>query len=143
MTEAEIKYASIINLPHHTSPTRPRMSNKDRAAQFAPFAALTGYEQSVFEAERLTTRKMELSEDMKAELNEKIQMLLDYLDDEPVVSITYFVPDKKKAGGAYVTASGVVREINDHIRTIIFIDGTIVPIEQIYDINGDLFNGFE
>ena len=143
MTEAEKKYADIINMPHHTSLNRPRMSDIDRAAQFSPFAALTGYEDAVSEVGRLTDKKLDLSEDMKTVLNEKMQMILDYLDEEPIVSITYFVPDKKKSGGAYVTVSGIVKEISEYERAIILTDKTSIPIEQIREIDGEMFKCFE
>ena len=143
MTEAEKRYADIINMPHHTSPNRTRMSDIDRAAQFSPFAALTGYDDAVTEAGRLTDQKLNLSEDMKTVLNEKMQMILDYLDDEPFITITYFVPDKKKAGGAYATVSGIVKEISEYDRAIILTDKTTIPIEQIREIEGELFKCFE
>ena len=110
------KYDDIINLPNPTPTCKPRMSALDRAAQFAPFAALTGYEAVVAEAARLTDARLELSEDMKTILNEKMQMIVDNLDNEPFVTITYFVPDKRKAGGAYVDVSGIVKEIDGYER---------------------------
>ncbi len=134
MTEAEKKYADIINMPHHISPNRPRMADIDRAAQFSPFAALTGYDSTVAEAGRLTDKKLDISEDMKTVLNEKMQMIRDYLGDQPIVTVTYFVPDKRKSGGAYVTVSGVVKEISEYDRAIILNDKTKIPIEQICDI---------
>ncbi len=143
MTEAEKKYADIINMPHHVSPNRPRMSDTDRAAQFSPFAALTGYDSTVAEAGRLTDKKLNISEDMKTVLNEKMQMIFDYLDDKPFISVTYFVPDKKKSGGAYVTVSGVVKEISEYDRAIILTDKTSIPIEQICEIEGELFKWVE
>ncbi len=143
MTEAEKKYADIINMPHHTSPNRPRMSDIDRAAQFSPFAALTGYDSTVAEAGRLTSKKCEITEDVKSVLNEKMQMIRDYLHDQPIVTVTYFVPDKRKAGGAYVTVSGVVKEISEYDRAIILTDKTSIPIEQICDIQGELFKWME
>ncbi len=143
MTEAEKKYADIINMPHHVSQNRSRMSDIDRAAQFSPFAALTGYDSTVAEAGRLTSKKCEISEDVKTILNEKMQMIRDYLDDLPFISVTYFVPDKRKAGGAYVTVSGVVKEISEYDRAIILNDKTTIPIEQICDIQGELFKWVE
>ncbi len=139
MTEAEKKYADIINMPHHISLNRPRMSDIDRAAQFSPFAALTGYDSTVAEAGRLTSKKCEISEDVKTILNEKMQMIRDYLDDKPFISVTYFVPDKRKDGGAYVTVSGVVKEISEYDRAIILNDKTSIPIDQICDIQGEMF----
>jgi len=143
MTEAEKKYADIINMPHHTSPNRPRMSDIDRAAQFSPFAALTGYDDAVTEAGRLTDQKHNLSEDMKTVLNEKMQMILEYLDDEPIVTITYFVPDKKKSGGAYISVTGIVKEISEYEHAITLTDKTTIPIEQIREIDGDIFKCLE
>ena len=142
MTEAEKKYADIIHMPHHTSPNRPRMSDMDRAAQFSPFAALTGYEDAVSEAGRLTDRELCLSEDEKTVLNERMQMILDFLDDEPIVTVTYFVPDSRKSGGAYLTVSGVVREIREYDRTVVLTDKTAIPIERIRAIESDLFRSF-
>ena len=137
------KYDDIINLPNPTPTCRPRMSALDRAAQFAPFAALTGYEAVVAEAARLTDDRLELSEDMKIILNDKMQMIVDNLDKEPFVTIKYFVPDKRKAGGAYVEASGIVKEIDEYERCIIMTDGIKIPIEQVRAIDGELLNCFE
>jgi hypothetical protein len=137
------KYDDIINLPNPTPTCRPRMSALDRAAQFAPFAALTGYEAVVAEAARLTDDRLELSEDMKIILNDKMQMIVDNLDKEPFVTIRYFVPDKRKAGGAYVETSGIVKEIDEYERCIIMTDGIKIPIEQIRAIDGELLNCFE
>ena len=137
------KYDDIINLPNPTPTCRPRMSMLDRAAQFAPFAALTGYEAVVAEAARLTDDRLELSEDMKIILNDKMQMIVDNLDKEPFVTIRYFVPDKRKAGGAYVETSGIVKEIDEYERCIVMTDGIKIPIEQIRAIDGELLNCFE
>ena len=137
------KYDDIINLPNPTPTCRPRMAALDRAAQFAPFAALTGYDAVVEEAARLTDARLELSEDMKTMLNGKMQMILDDLDNEPFVTITHFLPDKRKAGGAYVDVSGIVEKIDEYERCIIMKDETKIPIEQVRAIDGELFNIFE
>ena len=137
------KYDDIINLPNPTPTCRPRMSALDRAAQFAPFAALTGYEAVVAEAARLTDDRLELSEDMKIILNDKMQMIVDNLDKEPFVTVRYFVPDKRKAGGAYVEVSGIVKEIDEYERCIVMTDGIKIPIEQVRAIDGELLNCFE
>ena len=137
------KYDDMIYLPNPTPTCKPRMSLHDRAAQFSPFAALTGYEDAVEETARLTDTRLELSEDMKTILNEKMQMIVDNLDSEPIVTITYFVPDKKKSGGAYVDATGVVKEIDEYERCIVMTDKKKIPIEQIRAIEGELFRGFE
>ena len=127
------RYYDIIDLPHHVSTQRPHMSMLNRAAQFSPFAALTGYEDSIREAARLTDARIELDECAKADLDAKLQIL--QTSPEMPVSITYFVPDVRKAGGAYVTAEGSVRRIN---RSIIrMADRTEIPIEAIIEIEGD------
>ena len=137
------KYDDMIYLPNPTPTCKPRMSLHDRAAQFSPFAALTGYDDAVEETARLTDTRLELSEDMKTILNEKMQMIVDNLDSEPIVTITYFVPDKKKSGGAYVDVTGVVKEIDEYERCIVMTDKKKIPIEQIRAIEGELFRGFE
>lgn len=141
MTNAEKKYADIINMPHHTSPTRPRMSEADRAAQFSPFAALTGYDATVAEAGRLTDSELCLTEDAKTVLNEKMQMILDRLSDRPAVAFTYFVPDSRKGGGAYVTKVGVVKEISALSRAVVLEDKTSISIDSILEIGGEIFGG--
>lgn len=137
------KYDDIINLPNPTPTCKPRMAAIDRAAQFAPFAALTGYDAVVEEAARLTDTRLELSEDMKTMLNGKMQMIVDHLEAEPFVTITYFVPDKKKAGGAYVDISGIVEAIDEYEHCIVMVDGNKIPIEQIRAIEGELFSGMD
>ena len=137
------KYDDMIYMQNPTPTCKPRMSLYERAAQFSPFAALTGYEDAVEETARLTDTRLELSEDMKTILNEKMQMIVDNMDFEPIVTITYFVPDKKKSGGAYVDATGVVKEIDEYERCIVMTDKKKIPIEQIRAIEGELFRGFE
>ena len=139
MTEAEKKYADIIDLPHPTSPTRPRMSREARAAQFSPFAALTGYDAAITEAGRLTDKRVVLTEEAKTVLNEKINILLEYIADTPTVTVTYFVPDKRKAGGEYVSASGRVERIDGYERTLTISEGRVVPVSDIIDIESDIF----
>ena len=137
------KYDDIINLPNPTPTCRPRMSTLDRAAQFAPFAALTGYEAVVEEAARLTDEKKEISEDMKAVIDAKIQILSELLDEEPVVTITYFSPDMKKAGGAYVTVSGEITRIDEIERCIVMAEHGNVFVDEIRDIDGEMFGCLE
>ena len=127
-------YNDIINNPHHTSKTRKRMSQTNRAAQFAPFAALTGYDAAIGEAARLTETKIELDDKTKEILNMKLNFLKDHIKDRPYVTITYFVPDTKKDGGAYVDYSGKIRVIDETQQTIIFTDRTTINIEMILDI---------
>ena len=130
------RYDDIIHLPHHVSPTRPRMSVADRAAQFSPFAALTGYDAAVKETARLTDEQIELDENSKTILNEKLQMILERLGEQIEVQITYFRPDSRKSGGAYVTATGVVKKIDTYERSVIMADGTKILIDRIYEIDG-------
>lgn len=139
MIESETKYADIICLPHHTSPTRPRMSVSARAAQFAPFAALTGYGAAVDETARLTDDRIVLDENAKALLDCKLQIIAEHLEDHPEVTITYFEPDKKKSGGAYRSVTGQVKEIDEYERIVRLCDGMKIPIEQIYGIVSELF----
>ena len=137
------KYRDIINLPHHQSKRRPSMSMIDRAAQFSPFAALTGHNDAIIETARLTDRKIELDEGTKSVLNEKIQMISDYLSEMPTVTFTHFEPDIKKDGGAYLKTTGTVKKIDDFNKEIYLTDGTIILIEHIYEIESELFKFFE
>ena len=125
-------YDDIINLPYRKSTKRPRMEIINRAAQFAPFSALTGYETAVKETARQTDKKIELDEYMKEEINLKLQSLL--ISEDNQAEITYFVPDKRKSGGKYETKIGTVAKIKDFERTIIFSDKTEIPIEDILEI---------
>ena len=127
-------YNDIINLPHHVSATRPQMSMMDRAAQFSPFAALTGYDAAIKETGRLTDEKIELGEEELSILNMKFQLLMDSLDEEPEVHITYFKPDDRKAGGEYLTASGTVKKIDDFERIIFMENGTKIPMDDVLSI---------
>lgn len=133
------KYDDIIDLPHHVSATRPRMSMIDRAAQFSPFAALTGYDAAIKETGRLTDARIELSEESQAILDRKQQLLVDNLADHPEVAVTYFVPDERKAGGAYVTATGRVKKVDDYQRLLLLTDGTKIPLDEILDMESELF----
>ena len=128
------KYDDIINLPHHVSATRPHMPIIDRAAQFMPFRALSGYEDAVQETARLTDEKIELTEDEKALLDARLQRLADEISSQPKVTLTYFQPDKKKAGGAYVTVTSQLKKIDDLVGTLILMDGKRVLIEDILTI---------
>lgn len=134
-----MNYDDIIHLPHHQSATRKHLPLADRAAQFAPFAALTGYEDAVRERERLTTEKIELDEYTKNELNAKLNIMQEQIEQDFEVSITYFIPDGKKQGGEYVTVAGPVLKIREYEMDIIMADGTVIPIEDIFSIESELF----
>lgn len=129
------KYDDIINLPHHVSPTRPQMSMINRAAQFSPFAALTGYEDAILETGRLTDARIEMSEDELDALNAKYQLLMDTIGTEIEVSITYFKQDDRKAGGAYLTERDVVKKVDTYNRRILMRNGTCIPMDDIFDID--------
>ena len=143
MSDCSDKYKDIIDLPHHQSKKRQQMSLIDRAAQFSPFAALTGHNDAIIETARLTDRQIELDEGTKSIINEKIQMISDYLSEKPTVTITHFEPDIKKAGGAYLNTTGTVKRIDEFKKEIILTDGRIISIESISDIKGELFKGLE
>ena len=128
------KYDDIINLPHHVSATRPHMPMIDRAAQFMPFRALSGYEDAVQETARLTDEKIELTEDEKAILDMRLQKLADEISSQPKVTLTYFRPDKKKAGGAYLTVTGQLKKIDDYEGALILMGGERILIEDILEI---------
>jgi len=136
------QYDDIINLPHHVSAPRPHMPVLDRAAQFSPFAALTGYEAAVKETARLTDEQVELDEDSKAALEMKLQILSDELSNHPEVEITYFQSDAKKGGGAYINAIGTIKKIDEYERVLLMMDGTKIPIEAIIEIEGELFQAY-
>ena len=128
------RYDDIINLPHHVSPTRQRMSMHDRAAQFAPFAALVGYDDAVAETARLTESRPELDEQEQRELNARLCALADHIQDQPEVRIRYFVPDERKSGGAIVKICGKIKRISQAERSIIMFDGTEISIPDLIEI---------
>ena len=142
-SEKKGKYDDIIDLPHHVSYRHTRMSRIDRAAQFSPFAALTGYGDAVQETARLTEGQKELDETALAVLNEKLRLLSDVLADRPQVTITYFLPDERKAGGAYVSVSGTVRAVDEYAHTVTLEDQTVIPMGHIREIGGEMFEGME
>ena len=139
MNENSHKYDDIIHLPHPTSKKHPRMSAWNRAAQFSPFAALTGHGEAIRETERLTDTFTELLEDQKAQLDEQLQLLREHLSFRPSVEITFFQPDDKKSGGSYLTVQVQVKKLDDDNRRILFADGTTVALEQICAIQSELF----
>ena len=138
--DARNKYADIIDLPHHQSEKRHKMSNYDLAAQFSPFAALTGHADSIKETARLTDEYSEPSEEMKAIMNEKILFLMEQLENQPEITITFFKPDEKKQGGAYITITGVVKKIKTYERQIQMTTGDLIPIDMIFGIDGEIFS---
>ena len=137
------KYDEIMGLPHHISKTRPQMPISDRAAQFAPFAALTGYDAAIKETGRLTDERIELDVEALSALDMKYQLLMEALDEAPEVTITYFQPDERKAGGKYLTATGAVKKVDDFERRITMQDGTKIPMDDVLSIDGELFSSLE
>ena len=129
-------YQDMLYLPHPVSQKHAAMPRRDRAAQFSPFAALTGHEAAIKETARLTEEQVELDEDKQEELNEKLQTLIAYATEHPTVSVTYFKPDDKKTGGEYVTATGIFQKFRDYERTIVLEDGTDIECDRIVEIRG-------
>ena len=136
-------YEDIINRPHHVSKARPQMSELERAAQFAPFAALTGYDSAIKETGRLTDERIELDEEALTALDMRYQLLMDAFDDAPEVTITYFQADERKAGGKYITATGAVKKVDDFERRITMQDGAKIPMDDVLIIDGEIFSSLE
>ena len=135
------RYDNIIRLPRHTSIRHSPMSNFDRAAQFAPFAALTGYDAVIAETARLTDAQIELDEGEKALLDEKLQLLQAHLREKPAVTFKIFCPDIYKSGGAYEIVQGHVKKIDPVTRCLVLVEGDIIPIDRIYGIDCCQFPG--
>jgi len=133
------QYEDIINLPHHVSKNRKPMTNYERAAQFLPFDALTGYKDVIIESSRTSDKKIEISENQAAIINEKL-LILETCKNHPLVTITYFQKDKRKSGGKYITLEGKIKRINDVDKTITLQDETIIKIDDLYDVKADLFD---
>lgn len=133
-------YDDIIHLPHHVSAARPQMNVADRAAQFSPFAALTGYDNAIKETARLTDERVELDEYIKDALCGRLQIMADRIKEHPEIVILYFQPDRKKNGGAYVTAAGTAKKIDEYERVVVMNDGTAIPMDDIISIEGQMFD---
>lgn len=131
-------YDDIIDLPHHVSERHPQMSMYNRAAQFAPFAALTGHNAAITEVARLTEAEQELSESDAEVLNRKLAYLHS-LDEKPTISVTYFVPNDMKEGGSYHTATGIVKSVETDKGVLQFENGTGILVIRIKDIDGECF----
>lgn len=131
--KAEDKYADIINLPHHVSRKHPQMSMADRAAQFSPFAALTGHDAAITEAARLTDARPILDESVKQEISDLLQLAS--ADSNLVLNIVYFVPDTRKTGGTYMELTGRIKKLLPHEKLLIMDSGTRIPLEEIVDVS--------
>ena len=132
-------YEDIVNLPRHISKVHPQATMADRAARFSPFAAISGYEDMVKEAARVTEERIDITDATKELLNEKLNMIIEFLDEAPEVTITYFEPDKKKDGGAYISITGTVKRIDEYERIVLMSDDKKIRIDEIYAIESDLF----
>ena len=132
-------YDDILHLPHPTSKRHPRMPIVDRAAQFSPFAALTGHRAAIEETARVTDHRIELDEDAKEQLDQTLQLLLERIDEQPEITVTWFSPDKKKAGGQYHTATGKLKRIDTQESRLILTDGNQIPLEDLLEIRSESF----
>ena len=137
------QYDDIINLPHHVSKKHPQMSIYARSAQFAPFAALTGYEDSIKDTARQTKEKIEIDEELKSILDSKLQIIIEQIKTKPEISFTYFVPDLKKEGGSYVTVEGIVKKVDMYNQVIYLANNTEIQINDIIEISGNIFKKIE
>lgn len=146
-SDGQRKYDDMVYLPHHVSARHPQMPLLDRAAQFSPFAALTGHDDAIREAARLTDSFIELDEDQKEQLDKRLQMLLVKMAEdpcqEPEIRATYFRLDARKDGGAYVSVSGNVKKVDGYGRQILFTDGTALPMENLVSIEGEMFKNMD
>ena len=137
------RYADMLSLPHPVSQTHQPMPRSARAAQFAPFAALTGYEEAVKETARLTDVRKEPDDPVLSALDRKMRYLCGHLSEKPEIRILYFQPDGKKAGGAYHSASGIVRRVEETERRIRLEDGTAIPMDAVLSLEGECFDSLE
>lgn len=137
------KYDDMLHLPHHVSKTRRRMTRLERAAQFSPFAALTGYDATIQEAGRLTDARAILTESSHERLDEKLRRILEEIGRQPEVTVTYFEPDLRKEGGAYVHVTGRVKKVDGYKQVMTMADGTEIPMEQVFDLESPLFRDMD
>ena len=133
------KYDDILYLPHPTSTRHPRMPISERAAIFSPFAALTGHAGAIAETARLTDQKMELDEDTKAELDRRQAVLLEHIAEQPEITVTWFQPDERKDGGAYLTTTGQLKKIDQVERRLFLLDGTKIPLDDVARLESECF----
>ena len=141
--QSPIPYADILYLPHHRSTVRPGMSIHDRAAQFAPFAALTGHDAAIRETARLTDSAIELDESQRSVLNDKLLFLSQNLKEQPEISVTFFLPDERKNGGSYHRLTGSIKKLDPFGGKLIFSDGTEILFSQITDLDSPLFAPYQ
>lgn len=142
MPKSRHPYEDVIHLPHHVSKNHRHMSPAERAAQFSPFAALTGFDAEVREAARLTNQKIELTEEQQAILDERLRLLEDIGPGYPAALFTYFKPDIRKDGGSYISITGHLRKLDRIGRNIILADGSSIPVDDLLEVDGPLWNIF-
>lgn len=133
-------YSDIIDLPHHVSRRHPQMPMASRAAQFSPFAALTGYDAAIDETARLTDEMVDLTEDRLTMLDRKLALLRECISARPRVSVVYFEPDERKEGGAYISRKGIVKKIDDVTHSLTLESGEVIPAERITELEGDVLS---
>ncbi len=137
------KYDAILHLPHHVSEKHPPIPMEERAAQFSPYAALTGFGAVINETRRLTDPRQILSEETLGQLNRQYQLLLEHLPERPEITVTYFRPDGRKEGGAYLTLTGRVKKVDAYEQRLVLEDGSVIAMENIMAMDGELFAGME
>ncbi|MDO4838955.1 MAG: hypothetical protein Q4B32_11280 [Clostridia bacterium] len=137
------KYDDILHLPHHVSEKHPPIPMEERAAQFSPYAALTGFGAVIDETRRLTDPRHTLSEEALFHLNRQYQLLLEHLPERPEITMTYFRPDTRKDGGAYLTLTGRVKKVEAYEQRLVLEDGTIIAMENIMSMEGKVFAEME
>ena len=136
------EYGDIIHLPHPVSKKHPRMSMHDRAAQFSPFAALTGHDEAIRETARLTDEKSNLDETYTAGLDEKLVILMSKQEEKPTATITYFLRDERKAGGSYEVLEGQIRKVDLYEHVLVMEDRSGIPLDDVLDIESDIFRKY-
>ena len=136
-----MKYGDMLYMTYPFQTDRPRMNRADRAAQFSPFAALTGFDGVVAETARLTDQRMELDEDARAALDSKQQLLLERIKERPEITVTWFQPDAKKDGGRYIVSTGRLKRIHEADQVLILVDGLRIPIGDIVELESECIRG--
>lgn len=136
-------YDDIIGMPHHVSTKHPQMSPAKRAAQFMPFKALSGHDEDIEEAARVTSERVNLDADAIASLDDKLQMLTDMAADHPKIEVTFFQADEQKDGGSYPTITGRFKKVDEYERVIVLLDRKRIPIDDLVDIQSELYDSLE
>lgn len=136
------QYDDIIDLPHHVSARHPKMPMPERAAQFSPFMALTGYEDVIRETARLTEQKPEFSENVCEELEGKMRILAEHIAEHPEITVSYFLPDERKEGGSMVRETGRLKKIDETERIIRLENGSEIKVDDILEIESEIFGAF-